>query len=189
MTVVNPQVGAGLYAPQWTRLVTAAHPGLYNGSLTATLNTVYATRMPVPTTGVLKGLSLFVSTASGNVIGGVYDTGDASNGNRTKLYDSGTIAAGGGWLNLGDPNINVTAGQELDIAFIADNAILVVPKLTVFNGASCVLPAGFLPVPGGASPKLFWNNAPGGFSLPATVAEAACAQTVSALPLLIARVA
>lgn len=148
---------------------------------TGLANRIVASRVIVPKEGVLTKFSFFVGTSSGNVIGAVYDTGDASAGNRTKLWDSGSVAMGTGnnYQTLGDPNIAVKAGQALDFAIMLDNTTGTYARLTLAQQAQALLPTGFLPVAGGASPKIQWANNAASFAMPASIAEASCSVSLT----------
>lgn len=171
-------------------LVAPYDPRLARDSATLTANFVFAVRVVVPKTGVLHDLSLYVSTASGNAIGAVYDTGDTTSGKRTALWSGSSTSLGatnGVWINLGDPNLPVTAGQELDLAFIPDNAVATSLRIAGAAGSD-TLPSSFWLVPGGALPKLAWSFNQAAFSIPGTINEASCGSNATPV-LLIARVA
>lgn len=165
------------YAPQLPALVV---PAITNSVSIEASNTIGANlarlvRVVVPRTGTLHDLTVFVTTASGNHIGFVYDTGDATAGVRSKLWDSGSVAVVGAnaWQVVGDPAIAVTAGQQLDIGIVPDNATVSYGRTAALTAsAASVLPAGFFPAPGGASPKLVGAVTFGSFAAPGTIAEA-----------------
>lgn len=181
-----------LYEPQIPNLVVSVglgSPFSWNNSNVLSNLTPKGWRVTVPKTGTLHDLSWWVNTQSGNLAGLIYDTGDASAGNRTLLYSSGSVACGAaGWQTV-DPAISVTAGQQLDFLIVADNvtaAFMRTPTVPLTQG----YPANFAPAAGGASPKI-------GFSYPAIASLASASATVaeasvtlaSGPPVIIARVA
>lgn len=173
----------GLVAPPlWSAVasVAPAAPGA---------NAVWGCRVIVPSAGTLHDLAVYVGTSSGNCRVGVYDTGDAVAGTRTRLYDSGSVAvpASNGWRIIADPALTVTAGQELELAINCDNGVVTLGKIALTNAALGTLPANFIPVTGGASPKLNWSNSPGTFTIPAGILEANVNPNASMFPI-IARV-
>jgi hypothetical protein len=183
-----------LYAPQWPNLVAptgATFPTSFSSGGTLATFTPRGVRVIVPKAGTLHDVSWFVTIQSGNMAAAIYDTGDASAGNRTLLASSGSLATGAAGWQTWDPSIAVTAGQQLDFVLMADNVTAAFARLLAGLQNICQLPnTNFNPVAGGASPKLI-------FALPAvasltawatTVAEASVALTSTASPVLIARV-
>lgn len=75
-------------------------------------NDMIGCRVVVPTTGTLHDLTIYISTSAGNIDVGIYSTAAT----RARLYSTGSIAcpAGGGWRNVGDPALAVTAGDQYD---------------------------------------------------------------------------
>lgn len=133
-------------------------------------------RFVMPRAGTLAGIAYWIGTSSGNYDCGVYDTGEASAGNRTRLYNTGSTAmpAGGQWREFAAPALAVTAGQSLDIAIHVDNATATLGRWVMGSSANGVLfPAGYFDAPGGASPKTMGQGpTSGAIGLPATIAEA-----------------
>src|SRR5580698_7956871 len=86
-------------------------------------NRVYMGRVVIPKSGILHNLSIYVGVSSGNIDVGIYDTGDASPGNYTRLNSKGGVAcpAGGAWQIIYDPAMAVTAGQVYMFALGCDN--------------------------------------------------------------------
>lgn len=182
--------GTAAFAPQNPKLITpVVMPGLLPTSAqAATTNRLYFVRVIVPRAGTLAGLAFLVTTQSGNVIATIYDTGDASAGNRTQLYTSGSTAvAAAGWQTFA-PSITVTPGQQLDFALIFDNATVNFGRVAQpVAGNAQFLPTSFFPAAGGASPKLTGTFDVGSFSAPTPVAEASVASTSSVAPVIIGR--
>lgn len=161
----------GLLAP-W-------HPSLNTAKATLTIGSIYGVRVTVTRTGTLNQLSVFVPDTSGNLRIGVYDTGDASVGNRSLLYDSGSVAApaAGNWKTV-TPSIQVYAGQQLDLVVMVDNTTITLARAGVLASTLQQLPSGYFPAAGGASPKMFWSYAAGAYAaFPATISEANCGTT------------
>lgn len=144
------------------------------GSAGPGINQLRMVRVIIPRTGMLRDISVWVQVQAGNIMAAVYDTGDASAGNRTRLWQSGSVAVGAAtaWQIIGDPNIAVTAGQHLDFAINSDNSSLQVGRVNLGASGAGALPTGFGVAPGGASPKYFALHTPGSFTAPATIAEA-----------------
>jgi hypothetical protein len=174
VTPINAPIGDNL-----SGLVTIAapqDPTLITGvQVFAAANTgARGCRVVCPKDGTLRDFSVYIGVSSGNLIGGIYDTGDTTSGVRTKLWDSGSVAAGtgGGWQTLGDPALNVRAGQHLDYFFLADNTTVSLGRSSVItNNAVSLLPTNFMPVAGAASPRLVWALTTAGFAAPATIAD------------------
>lgn len=175
-------------------LVTPYDPRLVTTAAAQPANTLRATRVTVLKAGTLTDLSLLVASPSpaGNVLLAVYDTGDAVAGVRTLLWSTAVSLAGFGnqWAVLGSPGLVVKAGQALDLGVMVDSGAT---GVSVGVGAavkgSGQLPAGFLSVPGGVSPRLNWQVSPGSFTAPASLDEATALAVINvAYPVLIARV-
>lgn len=150
----------------------------------AAANVAYGLRVTIPFTGVLHDVSVCSLIAqSGNHMLGVYDTG----GTRTRLAESASMTVTYGW-NTWDPALAVTAGQQLDLVHICDNATAQFLRVQLTDTPAAELPAGFDPVTGGALPKTNWQFSVGSFTLPATVTEAQASHGVTAR-VFVARVA
>lgn len=162
-----------------------------------TINLGWGVRAICPVAGSLRHISWWVGVSSGNVIAAVYDTGDAAGGGvgtRTKLWDSGSIAAGtaGAWQTRdpGAGTIPVTKGQQIDFYIITDNGTFSVGRATssVASGVF-TFPSVLNPVPGGAASKLTYSvNTGSTFTAPATIAEATATVTTTACLLMFATV-
>ena len=105
-------------------------------------NDMIGCRVVVPTTGTLHDLTIYISTSAGNIDVGIYSTAAT----RARLYSTGSIAcpAGGGWRNVGDPALAVTAGDQYDFCVAqsagATFAIQALHELRRRNVARCVHP-------------------------------------------------
>lgn len=148
------------------------HPSLFSGvANVGNANGGKGVRLVVPKTGQLRDFYVWVGTSSGNVCGGVYDT----QATRQRLWSSGSIAcpAGNSWGLIGDPNVAVNAGDQLDFWLAADNTTATFGRMFPVHANTSTLPAGFWPG-SGASPKIN-GQANGIFPLPTTIAEASIA--------------
>lgn len=157
-------------------------PWVLTSTVAPTVNQINAVRAVMPETGTLSGLWYYSGGTGGNVVGMVFDTGDAdpTNHPRTKLWDSGSLAVGStGWVSLGNPALAVTRGQQLDLAAMFDNASALFGRTQTTNASVAQLPTGTLEVPGAALPKLNWTRANGSMTPPASVTEANCVTGVS----------
>lgn len=116
-------------------------------------------RCIVGKSGVLHDVSVFNGgTLGGNTNVAVFDTGDSVAGKYSPLWSSGSVAQAGVnvWQVVGDPNIAVTAGQHLLLAAMTDSVLATFSPVALSAGtaAGSQLPASFMPVSGGALPKL-----------------------------------
>ncbi len=116
-------------------------------------------RAIVPVSGKLKDLSVFNGgTVAGETRLAIFDTGDAVAGKYTLLKQSAaTVMAGAAaWQSFGaleEPSL--TAGQHIMLAIMNSTTTATFDSTnTPIIGAATSLPAGYLPVAGGASPKL-----------------------------------
>lgn len=134
-------------------------------------NVVYGVRITVPKAGFLRDLAVPFNSGVGSAIVGVYDTGQATAGVRTRLWQSAGLSVTSLAVNtnhiIGDPNLAVTAGQQLDLAVQPDLAT--VTFLSIAAAAPYNLPASYGT---GVIPKLKWEHSPGSTGLAATIAEA-----------------
>jgi hypothetical protein len=134
-------------------------------------------RFVCPKTGTLGSLSVFVVASSGNLDVGIYDTGDALAGSRTKLWSAGStsVSASSTFQATLSPNLAVTIGKQYEFVLSSDNTTATFAKSpgTPVN-AFGTLPSGFNVVAGGASPKM-WALLTSVFPLPATITEASYA--------------
>lgn len=183
-----------LYTPQWPNIVSppgASFPAVFGTGTPLAVFTPRGVRVIVPKAGTLHDIAWWVTAQSGNMAAAIYDTGDASAGNRTLLYSTGSIAVGAiGWQTV-DPALTVTAGQQLDFFIMADNTTAAFAKYSVGLANTAQLPTGFAPAAGGASPKLMFQS-PSVANLTAwttPLAEANVTTTNTTTPILFARVA
>ena len=175
----------GLCAPADPRSMTTA-------AAVGTAGSIYACRVVVPISGVLHDLANYHTVVSGNFRLGIMDTGLASAGNRSLLWESGSVAVGAeGWQVAGDPALAVTAGEALDFVLMADNTTATFGRSVTIASPQGKLPANYLPVAGGASPKVGWVYAAGAYAaFPATVSEANCGTSSGlAIPFIMGRIA
>lgn len=145
-------------------------------------------RVVVRKTGTLRDLMVYVSSGSVSVPGAHVDLAIYStDSTRQRLWSSGSLTpiADDAWFVV-DPQIAVTAGDQLDFAFSFDAACSCA-VVSFPEGQAADLPDGYLSAAGGALPLLAWQSN-GSFPLPATLAEGSL--TLQAIcPILIARVA
>jgi hypothetical protein len=183
MTIVTQIIGNRVrrvaQVDRLANIVAPYHPVLAGSNAAAgAAGTIYGLRVVVQQTGVLHDLAAFHLVSSGNHRIGVYDTGDALAGSRSLLYDSGSVALNGtanSWQIAGDPALAVTAGKHLDLVLMADNTTVTFSKAALATSAQALLPAAFLPAPGGALSKVAWAYAIGAYAaFPATILEANC---------------
>jgi hypothetical protein len=111
--------------------VAAAAVSAVNGARTV--------RWVCPKTGTLSSLWIGVAASSGNIEVAVYDTNDASAGNRSRLWHSGTTACGStnAWQAF-TPSLAVTAGVQYEFLIAADNTTATFIK-TVGGSAAAAL--------------------------------------------------
>lgn len=180
-----PQVPGGLVSP-------IALGGLIipEAAITVTAKRLYLMRCIVPKTGKLRDLTIFIVGSSGNAIGVVTDTGDTTAEKRTKLWDSGSVAVGAAneYQIIGDPNLAVTRGQQIEMCVTFDNSTVTFGRTRAANSLNAAkLPAAFNVVPGGASPKLWGIASLASFAAPSTIKESEV-ELSTAVPLILARI-
>lgn len=176
MPLYNPSTGGGGSTYEVPLLELLGGGGvLPTASAAPGTNVLRGNRYVCKKAGQLRDVAVYLGGLSGNLIVAVYDTGQATSGTRTKLWDTGVLASGGfsanTWNIIGDPNIAVTEGQQVDIGVICDNATMTIGRLALAAAGSGILPTGF----GGvttATPKAGWTHSPGSHTAPATIAEA-----------------
>jgi hypothetical protein len=183
-----PSIGLqGLVSPLFGISSWSAGAGAVN-----TANHCFGVRVVMPISGTLHDLAIWVGTSSGNIEVGILDTTATTRG---RSYTTGSIAcpvssSGVGWRVVGDPALAVTAGAEYDFYLGADNAtatflrLVAVPSIAL----SALLPSSYIPVAGGALPKLAWDFT--GFPMTNGVAEASLTSAGNTIqPLIIGRIA
>lgn len=178
------------YEPRVPRLVA---PALFGGQIvspstgTNTINRGVFCRVVIPEDGVLHGFSIYGAGAFGNVIGFVYDVGEQTPTVRTLLWQSAVQAPLTlQWVVLGDPNLQVVAGQHLDFGFVSDQGAVGFARVTSLSNLE-ILPAGIGVARGGCSARYAYTSDFGAFAPPATLAEGALAG-LSTVPLILAAV-
>lgn len=165
-----------------------------DGMVVAVANRLLLVRAEIRKSGFLRDVMFYNGTASGNARLAVYDTGDASPGNRTKLGDSGSMAinTGGNQWRIWDPGataIAVTKGQHIELGLIIDNATATYGRGNANGGdPTILLPSGYLVVPGGAPARMVSFIAPGSFTAPTPITEASLGAG-GGNPVIVARVA
>jgi hypothetical protein len=191
---INAALADLRYSPQMPGLVTpfASYGIIFSqttGQDVGTANNARFQRVVIPKTGTLHDLAISVATSSGNIDVGIYDTGDASAGNRTLLWHTGSIACpgAGNWTVVGDPALSVVQGQMVDFVIACDNTTALF-RGGALSTALVFLPTNFVPAPGGAPAKMI-GLANTVMPLPATLAESAIGQTGAKFINIIARVA
>lgn len=181
------------FAPQMPALVVPAVISCITaiaGSLqTFTVLKVYTLRAIIAKAGNLRDLAIYVGgTSAGNIRVLVLSTAST----RLVLADSGSIAcpAANAWRIAYDPNLAVSAGQAVELAFMTDSATANFLAVGAVSSAVPTLPTGFFPVSGGALPKLICATAAQaslGADLSAGIAEASMAANFNA-PYMIGRI-
>lgn len=157
--------------PPMVNVVAAFDPRLINSAAVAGANSVLAHRVTIPYSGILRDFTIYIGFSAGNVDGGIYDTSLTT---RNKLWTSGSVAAGtaSSWQTLGDPQLPVQAGDQVDFCVATDSATCTFGKLTTGLPATSVLPASFWPSPLGGNNKIAWTKT-ASFPLPTTFTEGA----------------
>jgi hypothetical protein len=165
-------------------IVAPASPLMITAVQAMSATTMRGARCVAPRSGTLVDLHVYVGTASGTVRPAIYDTAATT---RARLWTSAAsvTVSGTGWVKLGDPNLAVHAGQAVDIALTADNAVLTIGRIGLAVAAAAAsLPAAFASKEGGL-PILGWSS--NSATPPATLAESSLTASV-VVPALIARV-
>lgn len=167
-------------------LVAPFSPLLISTTRAGGASVVMLTRVVIPKSGTLHDVCVYIGGTHGaSIIAAVYDTGDATAGFRTRLWMGSAVTATANetWLNLGDPALAVTAGQQLELGFTMNDGTTAFGCGPTPDGSSinAVLPTGFVPTAGGAAPKL-WSYSiitPTSQTPPASLAEADILSTVN----------
>jgi hypothetical protein len=163
--------------PLLSNIIAPYDPWLMSTTGSLSANQMAAVRVTIPFDGTLHGMTCFVTTGSGNVDLGIFDT---AAGTRHKLASSGSIAcvAGPGYQTAFDPNLAVKRGDQLDFAIACDNITASFGRSSANSAAQVVLPAGFRPSPLGGVNTLGWKVG-ASFPLPATILESAFSNSQS----------
>jgi hypothetical protein len=156
-------------------------------------NVLVGARVRIPYTGRLRDLYTFVATtAAANAKAAVYDTGQSVSAKRTALWTGASVALPGSnnnWLSLGDPNLAVTAGQQLDLALICDNGTATFQRNSFTASNMTPLPTVFQQAGTSVRPLMAWTNNPGSFTVPATLDDATVPSGASNMFLVVGRIA
>jgi len=131
---------------------------LGNNTIGSVVNQLYFARAIIPVSGNLRDLYVYANATGGNIKGLIYDDGTASAGNRTRLWLGSEVSISAtGWLNLGDPNLAVLAGQHIELGYTTSAAVAnqILRSANAIASPDAQLPtASFMPAPGGAPAKL-----------------------------------
>lgn len=186
------QSGGGVFPLDIQNIVAAGNPNEFvdwGTNVAFGPNEAFGYRMTIPKTGVLHDLAIFPAVQSGNIDVGVYSLAGSA---RTLLYHSGSVACPGisAWRIVGDPNLNVTAGQQVDIAMACDNNVarFCGPQAGGFAAAAGDLPASYILDPSGALGIISWR-VPALFPLASTTEAAMQTVTGGAMLAIIGRIA
>ena len=147
-------------------------------------------RVKAKRSGVLRDLSIYVvATDAASVEVSVYDSGEASPGNLTRLFASGGVSIAGNntWQTFSGIACNVIQGRDYYLMIGSNSSVLTVARFVLPNNASqMTLPTSFFPNSGGLLPK-YGALVAAGYTAPATISEANHAAN-TALCLVIGRI-
>jgi hypothetical protein len=141
-------------------IVACGSPQPYVLAAIGTANRALAVRCIVPKTGKIKDISVWNGTTNnGNTRVAIFDTGDAATGKYTLLKQSAAVAQAGEnkWQSLGSlEELEVTAGKEIVVMIMNSGTTgeYGLCEKTASGTATAELPESYLPVTGGALPKL-----------------------------------
>lgn len=144
-----------------------------NATVAAPASTAIGNRVIINKSGTLDNLAVFLATGSAghNVDVGIYDTSATT---RNRLYHSGaTATVSSAWLAVSGVGLSVTAGDQYDLAVVADSTSVSFIRQTAAANAMSKLPTALFPTAGGAAAFLAWEANVGGSTLPSTIAESA----------------
>lgn len=161
-------------------VICAISPTQFNSVQTyASAPIIVGARIVIPKTGTLHDISIFLTTAAGNIDVGLYDTAATT---RNRVYHSGAAAApaASAWRVVADPALSVTAGDQYDLAMGISATTCGILRFPGQQNAQTSLPSGFDPVSGGGVPLLVWSTT-GASTLPATLSEASLSAHPSVL--------
>lgn len=167
-------------------IVSPVDPHLYcslGGAVTMANGAIRGARVLCTAAGTLTDLAVCIGTSSGNISAAVYDVTGTP---RNRLFTTGAIACpASGWAIVGSGSlgISVTAGQQLEFAVTADNAVVTLNGL-VGTVASQVFPAPYWNNGGVAKAIIVWANGAGNHPAPATLAEASMGTTTTIVPVI-----
>lgn len=131
-------------------------------------------RSIAPSNGTIAEFLVWCQSASGNARAAIYDTGDTVTGTRTLLWQGADVAlAGPQWVSMGAPNVDVYAGQHIDLWLNVDNTVATFARKILAAGSFPLLPGQLGQAPGGVAN--YYNaimTASADLSAPATVSDA-----------------
>lgn len=127
-------------------------------------------------TGTIKDISITAGgTLNGKTRVAIFDTGNASAEHYTLLWQSAEIelTEAGGIKSMGAPEVPVTAGQHVMLAIMNNGTTANFGRVGVTSSgtSSSRLPANYLPVSGGALPRIIGKHTYAGLSFE-TITEA-----------------
>lgn len=130
----------------------------------------WTVRVPIPLTGTIIGLAVFLTTSAGNIDIGIYDT---SAGTRNRLASIGATAAGTvNQYQAGTISLPVTAGDDVDFAASASSTAAFA-SAPMDRSEMGQMPAGWMTVPLGGKNAIQTKVISGFNPLPLTLAESA----------------
>ena len=157
--------------------VAAAAPGA---------NVGVGARIVAPETGTINAISFFIVVSGGNVDVGAYNTAVTT---RVRLASSGAITVGtaNAWQAPITVNLPVVSGVAIDLVASFSSGAAVIAGVNAVGVPMALLPTGWVVVPLGGSPQLWWSAA-AVHPLPATISEASLTNAAFK-PLIIAKYA
>ena len=151
---------------------------MVSAAISGAANMMKVNRYVVRKTGTLKDVCIYVggTSSAGNVRAAVYDVGVATTAVYTRLWDgasTGLASVANQWINMGDPDLAVTAGDHLVIGVVFSDNTAQFGRQIILS-PSMELPAGFGPAPAGSGITPVWSAglAQGAFTSPATISDA-----------------
>lgn len=135
----------------WAIPVTSASPFISTVGAAPGSNIFRGMRIIIPKAGNITVAHWYIGVSSGNYKFIIFDTGQASAGNYTVLYVSGSTAVGTAdtWSNALNPNLAVTKGQHIMAGIVFDNVTASFGRFFApDSNARAALPPGFGPAPG-----------------------------------------
>jgi hypothetical protein len=153
-----------------TNIVSPFDPRIYaGGAFGVNANESRGIRVVCRQSGTLTDMAIFVGVQSGNIDVGVYSVASP----RARLFHTGSIAcpAANVWTIVGQANVPVTAGQQLDFAISADNATASFLSMQAASGTVCTMPTNFWAYGTGVTPYILWLKA-ANFPLAASITDA-----------------
>lgn len=118
----------------------------------------FMSRAIVPKTGLIKDLSIYNgTTVAGSFRLAIYDVGEASSAKYSILWEGAETAMSGEskWQTGGAPELAVNFNQQIMLAVMTTSTTATFgSKPPPPNATAATLPASYLPISGGASPKV-----------------------------------